>query len=214
MSPFYVGKFEVTQEQYEAIKGENSSSFSAAGEAKEKIANLDTRKFPVEMVSWEEANEYCKALEAKTGKKFKLIKEVEWEYACRAGSTTAFHFGPELNGRQANCNGGYPFGTTTTGPCLAALARLVLTRRTHWGCTTCTATSGNGARRSSRIDRFGPVRSVRELEQHRPGLPRGESPVGGGQQPAQQRGLPRCDGSFGEVISRTIVQKCGNVAFG
>jgi formylglycine-generating enzyme required for sulfatase activity len=117
-APFYVGKFEVTQEQYEAIKGKNPSSFSVSGEAKDKVANLDTRKFPVEMVSWEEANEYCKALEAKTGKKFKLIKEVEWEYACRAGSTTAFHFGPELNGRQANCNGGYPFGTTTTGPYL------------------------------------------------------------------------------------------------
>jgi formylglycine-generating enzyme required for sulfatase activity len=116
--PFYVGKFEVTQEQYEALKGKNPSSFSASGSAKDKVANLDTRRFPVEMVSWDESNEFCKALEAKTGKKFRLIKEQEWEYACRAGTTTAFHFGSELNGRQANCNGGYPFGTSTTGPYL------------------------------------------------------------------------------------------------
>jgi len=75
--PFYMGKYEVTHEQYEQIVGENPSSFKGP-------------KFPVERVSWDEAQAFIKKLNAKLGKAARLPSEAEWEYACRAGTTTRF----------------------------------------------------------------------------------------------------------------------------
>jgi len=89
--PFYMGVFEVTQEQYEQVMGVNPSRFKGA-------------KNPVEMVSWEEAVEFCKKLSARTGKKVMLPTEAQWEYACRAGTTTAFHTGDALKPGQANAD--------------------------------------------------------------------------------------------------------------
>jgi len=83
--------FEVTQEQYEQVMGVNPSRFKGA-------------KNPVEMVSWEEAVEFCKKLSARTGKKVMLPTEAQWEYACRAGTTTAFHTGDALKPGQANAD--------------------------------------------------------------------------------------------------------------
>ncbi|MCY2928847.1 MAG: formylglycine-generating enzyme family protein [Planctomycetota bacterium] len=78
--PFYMGVYEVTQAQYEAIMGKNPSVFKSA-------------KNPVESVSWEDAVEFCKKLSQKTGKTVRLPTEAEWEYACRAGTKTRFSFG-------------------------------------------------------------------------------------------------------------------------
>jgi len=78
--PFYLGATEVTQEQYEKVMGENPSVVKGP-------AN------PVETVSWDKAVEFCKRLSAKEGKKYRLPTEAEWEYACRAGSTTRYGFG-------------------------------------------------------------------------------------------------------------------------
>ena len=89
--PFYMGVFEVTQEQYEQVMGTNPSTFKGATN-------------PVETVSWDDAMEFCRKLSEKTGKKVTLPTEAQWEYACRAGSTTAFHFGDELKSRQANAD--------------------------------------------------------------------------------------------------------------
>lgn len=80
--PFYMAIWEVTQEQYEQIMGKNPSKFQCK-------AN------PVEMVSWEEATEFCKKVSAKTGKTVRLPTEAEWEHACRAGSKTRFGFGDD-----------------------------------------------------------------------------------------------------------------------
>jgi formylglycine-generating enzyme required for sulfatase activity len=77
---FYMGIYEVTQEQYEAVMGTNPSNFKGA-------------KNPVEQVSWNDAVEFCKKLSAKMGKTVRLPTEAEWEYACRAGSKTAFGYG-------------------------------------------------------------------------------------------------------------------------
>ncbi len=103
---FYLGKDEVTQEQYQQIVDKNPSPFSAGGEYKQKVAGLDTRRFPVENVSWEDATAFCRKLSARDGKRrFRLPTEAEWEYACRAGTRTPFHFGDSLNGDEANCDG-------------------------------------------------------------------------------------------------------------
>ena len=107
---FLLGVREVTQNQYEAVMGKNPSFFKGA-------------TLPVETVSYLEAVSFCQRLsdlpvEKAAGRKYRLPTEAEWEYACRAGTNTPFPFGNELNGAQANCNGGYPFGTTRKGPFL------------------------------------------------------------------------------------------------
>ena len=77
---FYMGVYEVTQEQYQAVMGNNPSAFKDA-------------KNPVEQVSWNDAVEFGKKLSAKTGKKVRLPTEAQGEYACRAGTKTRFGFG-------------------------------------------------------------------------------------------------------------------------
>jgi len=78
--PFYMGVTEVIQAQYEAVMGTNPSIFKGATN-------------PVEMVSWNDAAEFCKKLSEKTRQAVRLPAEAEWEYACRAGTATAFSFG-------------------------------------------------------------------------------------------------------------------------
>jgi formylglycine-generating enzyme required for sulfatase activity len=83
--PFYLGVTEVTQEQYERVMGSNPSGFKGA-------------QLPVENVSWEDAMEFCRKLselsaERSAGRVYRLPTEAEWEYACRAGSTTKWSFG-------------------------------------------------------------------------------------------------------------------------
>jgi formylglycine-generating enzyme required for sulfatase activity len=113
-----MGAYEVTQEEYEKVMGKNPSLFTAGGEGKKKVVGLDTRRFPVEQVSGNDAMAFCKELGKKEGKIYDLPTEAEWEYACRAGTTTPFHFGGILNGRQANHDGNYPYGTAEKGPYL------------------------------------------------------------------------------------------------
>ena len=84
LQEFYLGKYPVTQEQYQAIMGNNPSNFQ------------DNPKNPVEQVSWGDANEFCKKLnQLITGKDFRLPTEAEWEYACRAGTQTRYCFGDD-----------------------------------------------------------------------------------------------------------------------
>jgi formylglycine-generating enzyme required for sulfatase activity len=79
-NPFYIGATEVTQAQFEAVMGINPSTFKDATN-------------PVEMVSWNDAMEFCAKLSRRTKQTVRLPTEAEWEYACRAGSKTAFSFG-------------------------------------------------------------------------------------------------------------------------
>ena len=81
--PFLLGKFPVTQAQWQAVMGENPSRFQ--GENR-----------PVERVSWEDAQAFMQKLnERETGRTYRLPTEAEWEYACRAGTTTRYHFGDD-----------------------------------------------------------------------------------------------------------------------
>jgi len=77
---FWMGKYEVSQEQYAQMTGENPSKFKGD-------------HHPVERVSWDDGAAFCRVLTTKTGKAFRLPTEAEWEYACRAGTTTIYHAG-------------------------------------------------------------------------------------------------------------------------
>jgi len=121
--PFYLGVYEVTQAEYERVMKANPSWFPSGCHGNEKVSDLDMGQFPVEQVSWENAVEFCRNLsdlpeEKAAGRIYRLPAEAEWEYACRAGTTTAFHFGSHLNGQEANCDGNCPYGTSTKGPYL------------------------------------------------------------------------------------------------
>jgi eukaryotic-like serine/threonine-protein kinase len=133
---FYLGKYEVTQEQYEAVIGKNPSAFSPRF-WKQAVEGTDTRRFPVENVSWDEARACCRKLNQQQpqqqGWYFDLPTEAQWEYACRAGTTTPFHFGKELNGREANCNGNVPYGTNVKGPYLERPCRVGSYGPNAWG---------------------------------------------------------------------------------
>jgi formylglycine-generating enzyme required for sulfatase activity len=87
--PFYMAKYEVTQEQWEAVMGNNPSEIKGV-------------KLPVTQVSWEDCQEFIKKLNKKTDGGYRLPTEAEWEYACRAGTTTAYSFGDKITPKDAN----------------------------------------------------------------------------------------------------------------
>jgi formylglycine-generating enzyme required for sulfatase activity len=91
--------------------GENPSRHSRQGIHSKHVERIDTNRFPAENMTWFEANEFCKRLSAKEGRVYRLPTEAEWEYACRAGTTTPFHFGNVFDGTQANMQQTYPRGT-------------------------------------------------------------------------------------------------------
>jgi len=83
-NPFYIGKYEVTQAQYIALMGNNPSKFIG-------------KNLPVDSVTWPEAVDFCKKLSELTGHKYRLPTEAEWEYACRANTTTTFYWGDNMD---------------------------------------------------------------------------------------------------------------------
>jgi eukaryotic-like serine/threonine-protein kinase len=99
---FYMGRFQVTQAQWQAVMGNNPSFFKG-------------ENYPIETVSWDDAREFCKRLFWKTGRTYRLPSEAEWEYACRAGTTTPFHFGPTITPDLANYDGNYGYDNSPKG---------------------------------------------------------------------------------------------------
>ncbi|HIK33044.1 MAG TPA: formylglycine-generating enzyme family protein [Oscillatoriales cyanobacterium M59_W2019_021] len=103
LAPFYLGRYPVTQAQWRVVAGYD---------AIDRELNPDPSNFkgddrPVENVSWDDAREFCQRLSAKTGKDYRLPSEAQWEYACRAGTETPFHFGDTLSTELANYDGNY-----------------------------------------------------------------------------------------------------------
>jgi formylglycine-generating enzyme required for sulfatase activity len=112
---FYLAVTPVTQEQYARVTGNNPARFQAAAGG--------GPTHPVEMISWDEAVAFCTALsnlpaEREARRVYRLPTEAEWEYACRAGTRTAFHQGASLGCDQAHFDGAYPYGDGRRGPTL------------------------------------------------------------------------------------------------
>ena len=105
--PYYLGVYPVTQAEYAAVLKTNPSHFKG------------NDRLPVENVSWDDTQGFLKTLmQRESGTTYRLPREAEWEYACRAGTTTPYWFGSALNGKQDNCDGNYPHGTSEKGPYL------------------------------------------------------------------------------------------------
>jgi eukaryotic-like serine/threonine-protein kinase len=100
---FYLGQTLVTKSQWQAIMGDNRS-----------VAKNDG-KLPVDKVSWLDAMEFCHKLSARVGRSYRLLSEAEWEYACRAGTTTPFAFGETIMPTIVNYNGNYPYENAAKG---------------------------------------------------------------------------------------------------
>jgi len=100
--PFWMGIYTVTQAQWKEVMGQNPSHFQGAD-------------LPVEHVTWEECEGFCQRLEEKEGFPYRLPAEKEWEYACRAGTTTPFYFGASLTSELAHFDGQHPYGCTRSG---------------------------------------------------------------------------------------------------
>jgi len=118
--PFYLGTFEVTQGEYERLMETNPSWFARTGDGKDKVAGQDTSRFPVEKVSWEDAVAFCDRLnnssaEKQAGRRYRLPTEAEWEYACRAGTVTPFHYGSASDATKANFDGNLAYGGGAKG---------------------------------------------------------------------------------------------------
>ena len=102
LKPFYMSKYSITQEQYQAIMGDNPSHFKG-------------KNRPVEKVSWYDATNFCQKLSKKIGGKYSLPSESQWEYACRAGTTTPFYFGETITPELVNYNGSDTYGDGPKG---------------------------------------------------------------------------------------------------
>jgi formylglycine-generating enzyme required for sulfatase activity len=119
---FYMSVTEVTQRQWLAVMGENPSTFTKAG--------LDA---PVEQVTWDEVQLFLAQLTERNEKRFRLPTEAEWEYACRAGTTTAYAFGDRLSTADANYDGRYPLPGQPVGTFRESTVPAASFRPNAWG---------------------------------------------------------------------------------
>jgi len=123
--PFWCSKLPVTQGQWQTVAGADPSYF--------RRTRAD---FPVETVSWEDCQEFLKELcemEGVAGNTYRFLSEAEWEYACRAGTQTAFCYGDDVDATMANFNGNHPFGKGRKGKWLQTTVRVGSFKPNGWG---------------------------------------------------------------------------------
>jgi formylglycine-generating enzyme required for sulfatase activity len=140
--PFYLAAHEVTQGQYQTVMGKAPSHFTHHGRGNayvKFISEDDLKRFPVESVTWEDAVAFCRKLsewpeEKRLGRTYRLPTEAEWEYACRAGTSTPFHCGDRLSSStEANFCGHYPYNGAAKGPYLSRTAAVGSYKPNAWG---------------------------------------------------------------------------------
>ena len=103
---FWMGQTPITQAQWRAVMGTNPSRFQD---------QPDSNQRPVERVNWREAMAFCRQLAARTGRAYTLPSEAQWEYACRAGTTSPFAFGETITPELANYDGNYTYAGSLKG---------------------------------------------------------------------------------------------------
>ena len=117
---FFMSIFPITQGEFSRIMLRNPSYFSEKGGGSEIVAGLNTDRFPVDSVSWDDAVEFCRRLSAITDDRgnrhtFRLPTEAEWEYAARANTATPFSFGDYVHNSDANCYNAYGYNNDASG---------------------------------------------------------------------------------------------------
>ena len=127
---FLMGRYAVTQAQWRVV-----ADYTLI----DKELNPDPSRFkkgdnrPVEQVSWDDAQEFCQRLSVKTGKDYRLPSEAQWEYACRAGTTSPFHFGETIATELANYNGDYTYNDSPKGQRRGETSEVGLFPANEWG---------------------------------------------------------------------------------
>ncbi len=109
-SPLVVGKYEVTFDEWDACVAGNG-----CGGYRPEDRGWGRGRRPVITVSWDDAQNYVRWLSARTGQRYRLLTEAEWEYAARAGTATPFSFGATISTEQANYDGNYVYGAGRRG---------------------------------------------------------------------------------------------------
>jgi formylglycine-generating enzyme required for sulfatase activity len=110
---FFMGRYPVTQEQWQIVA--ETYEHVNIKDLNPQPSKFKGSKRPVEQVSWYEAKEYCDRLTKHFQRPYRLPTEAEWEYACRAGTTTPFYFGSTLSTELANYDGNYTYGNGVKG---------------------------------------------------------------------------------------------------
>ncbi|MEI6063536.1 MAG: formylglycine-generating enzyme family protein [Pseudanabaena sp. ELA748] len=111
LQTFCMGKYPITQAQWRSV----ATLPQINQELNPDPSHFKGDKRPVETVSWLDAMEFCRRLSKHTRREYRLPSEAEWEYACRARTTTPFHFGETITTDYVNYNGGYPYGDAPKG---------------------------------------------------------------------------------------------------
>ena len=111
IKPFLMGKYQITQAQWEVVANLPKIQY----DLKPDPSDFKGKNLPVKTVYWNDAVEFCARLSRKTGRSYRLPSEAEWEYACRAGTTTPFHFGETVTPDLVNYDGDYPYGAAPQG---------------------------------------------------------------------------------------------------
>jgi formylglycine-generating enzyme required for sulfatase activity len=128
-SQFLMGRYPVTQAQWRVVAGYDQITKNLDPDP----SGFKGDNHPVERVSWEDAQEFCGRLSAKMGMNYRLPSEAEWEYACRAGSITPFHFGEIITTEVANYNGEYAYNNGATGVYRQETTEVGIFPANEWG---------------------------------------------------------------------------------
>ncbi|QHG19078.1 SUMF1/EgtB/PvdO family nonheme iron enzyme [Nostoc sp. ATCC 53789] len=111
VKPFLISKYAITQAQWREV----ATLREVRQNLKLRPSRNGGKSHPITQVSWFDAVEFCDRLSEKTGKQYRLPSEAEWEYACRSGTITPFHFGETITSDLANYDGGYSYGSERKG---------------------------------------------------------------------------------------------------
>jgi formylglycine-generating enzyme required for sulfatase activity len=126
---FLMGRYPVTQVQWRVVAGYPQES----QELDPNPSEFKGDNHPVENVSWEDAQEFCQRLSTKSGKTYCLPSEAQWEYACRAGTTTPFHYGEMITSDLVNFDGNYTYNDSPKGEYRQQTSEVGVFPANDWG---------------------------------------------------------------------------------